>query len=44
MKRIEIISNDWHRATWDVIEFKNPGFDKVRVLFKDTCEIIEEYV
>ncbi len=43
MTRIEIISTGWHKVTWDVIEFKNPGFEKVRALFKDTYELIEEY-
>lgn len=43
IKKIQKVMDDWHKATWTVIELKNPGFDKVRKLFKETYEIIEEY-
>ena len=43
IKKIQKLSNDWHSATWKVIEFENPGFEKVRKLFKETYEIIEKY-
>ena len=28
IKKIQKLSNDWHSATWKVIEFENPGFEK----------------
>lgn len=43
MERVQKLSDVWHKATWKVIEFKNPGFENIRTLFKDTYEIIEEY-
>lgn len=43
IEKIQKITNDWHFATWKVIDFKNPGFEEVRKLFKETYEIIEEY-
>lgn len=43
IKKIQKVTDGWHKATWTVIELKNPGLDKVRKLFKETYEIIEEY-
>ena len=43
IKKIQKVMDGWHEATWTVIELKDPGFDKVRKLFEETYEIIEEY-
>ena len=38
IQKIEELTRDWQSATWKVIEFENPGFEKVRKLFKETYE------
>lgn len=43
IQRIEKLINEWEKATDKVIEFENPGYEKVRALFKETFEVLDKY-
>ena len=43
IQRIEKLINEWDKATDKVIEFENPGYEKVRALFKETFELLDKY-
>ena len=43
IKEIQKVVDGWHKITWEVIEFKNPGLDKIKSLFQNTFEIIKKY-
>ena len=43
INEIQKVADEWHKVTWDVIEFKDPGVDEISKLFQKTCEIIENY-
>ena len=43
INEIQKVADEWNKVTWVVIEFKDPGVDKIGKLFQKTCEIIEEY-
>lgn len=43
LKKIQDVAAAWRSATEKVIEFENPGFEEVRRLFSETCDIVEEY-
>lgn len=43
LKRIEKLTYDWHSASWKVIEFENPGLEKIRKLSKEAYEFIKKY-
>lgn len=43
IQRIEKLINEWDKATDKVIEFENPGYEKVRALFKETFELLNKY-
>ena len=43
IEKIKKVADGWQNATWQVIDFKNPGFDVVRALFTETYVIIEKY-
>ncbi|MBQ8731335.1 MAG: hypothetical protein IJY82_00705 [Oscillospiraceae bacterium] len=41
--KINELAERWDCATDQVIQFENPGFLKVRTLFRDTLAILEKY-
>ena len=43
IQRIEKLINEWDKVTDKVIEFENPGYEKVRALFKETFELLNKY-
>ena len=43
IQRIEKLINEWDKVTDKVIEFENPGYEKVRALFKETFELLDKY-
>lgn len=43
LKRINDIARDWRSVTEKVIQFEKPDLDKLKSLFQETYELIEEY-
>ncbi|MBE6775861.1 MAG: hypothetical protein E7543_06695 [Ruminococcaceae bacterium] len=43
LKRINNIARDWRSVTEKVIQFEKPDLDKLKGLFQETYELIEEY-
>lgn len=43
IQKIKKLINEWEKATDKVIEFENPGYEKVRALFKETFEVLDKY-
>lgn len=43
LKRINDIARDWRSVTEEVIQFEKPDLDKLKSLFQETYELIEEY-
>ena len=43
IQKIKELTNEWELATDKVIEFENPGYEKVRALFKETFEVLDTY-
>ena len=42
-QKIKRLTEEWEEATDKVIEFENPGYEKVRALFKETFEVLDKY-
>ena len=43
LKRINDIARDWRSVTEEVIQFEKPDLNKLKGLFQETYELIEEY-
>ena len=43
LKRINDIARDWRSVTEEVIQFEKPDLNKLKALFQETYELIEEY-
>ena len=43
LKRINNTARDWRSVTEKVIQFEKPDLDKLKGLFQETYELIEEY-
>lgn len=43
LKRINDIARDWRSVTEEVIQFEKPDLNKLKGLFQETYNLIEEY-
>ena len=43
LKRINDIARNWRSVTEKVIQFEKPDLDRLKSLFQETYELIEEY-